>query len=159
LGCHGSRLSTVQTPLGWRRSIPSKSGGAPDCHQSRQNLTVRFAKPDHLVSAVSSRAIQSLFILCDNTFWRLHWGLDYFKHVKHEGWKLRPQRIRPQQGQHPQCHLQHHDGGGSQGVRSLPRRSRRALPLTLRSNAVGDYSLGYYTDRLHQARGNTRGTA
>jgi hypothetical protein len=41
---------------------PSSSvGGASDYRRSRQNWTVRFTKPDHLVSVVSSRGFRSLF--------------------------------------------------------------------------------------------------
>jgi hypothetical protein len=64
--CHGSCLSTVQMPLGPRRRTSSKPGGAPDCRRSRQNWTVWFAKPDHLVSAVSSRGFRSPFVSCGN---------------------------------------------------------------------------------------------
>jgi hypothetical protein len=35
-------------------------------------------------------------------FWQLRWGIDYFTRVKHEGWKLRHQRIQPRQEQHHQ---------------------------------------------------------
>jgi hypothetical protein len=83
----------------------SSASGAPDCHRNRQNWTIRFAKPNGPVFPVSSRSFRLLFDSCGNTFWRLCRGINYFKHVKHEGWKLRPQRIRPQQGQHPQAHL------------------------------------------------------
>jgi hypothetical protein len=43
----------------------------------------------------------------------------------------------------------------SQGVRCIPQESWVAFPLTLRSDAAGDCSPGYYTDHLQQAWGNT----
>jgi hypothetical protein len=89
LSCCGSCFSSIQTSLGQSRGPSSKPSGAPDCHQSRQNRTIGFAKSDTPVSVVSSRSFRILFISCDNTFWRLRWGIDYFKHIKHEGWKLR----------------------------------------------------------------------
>jgi hypothetical protein len=48
-----------------------------------------------------------LFVLCANTIWQLHWGINYFKHIKHEGWKLWHQWIRPRQEQHHHAYLQH----------------------------------------------------
>jgi hypothetical protein len=148
LVCRGSCLSFVQTSFGRRRS------SLVECRQ-RPWLPSESIKPEYLVCQTGQSGFcsfgQELPVLsdsCGNTFWRLRWGIDYLKHVKPEGWKLRQQRIRPRQGQHPQAHLRHLNGRGSQGVRSLPRRSQRALPLVLWSDAAGDCSSGYYTDHL-----------
>jgi hypothetical protein len=43
---HGSRLSSIQASLSWRRSTLSKPDGAPDCRRSQQNRTIQFLKPD-----------------------------------------------------------------------------------------------------------------
>jgi hypothetical protein len=147
-----------QMPLGREEDTLVRADGAPDCHRSRWNRTIWFTKPDSPICLVLSRSFRLLFVSCVNTFWRLCCGIYYFKHVKHKGWKLRQQRIRPRQGQHPQAHLRHLDGGGLQGVRRLPHQSQRALPLILRSDATGDCFVGYYIDCLQQAWGNTRGT-
>jgi hypothetical protein len=152
--CCGSRISIVQTLLGQRRSTSAQPNDAPNYRRSRQNQSVRFLKSDCPVSTVLSWGFRFLFVLCGNTFWWLHWGIDYFKHVKHEGWKLWQQRIRPRQGQHHQTHLWHPNRWGLTGVRSLHHWSQRVLPLAAR-----DCSLGYYTDRLPQAQSNTRGMA
>jgi hypothetical protein len=88
LGCCGSHIFFVQTSLGRMRGTLLKPGGAPDCRWSRQNWTLQFAKPEYPVSTVLSMGFRFLFISCGNTFCRLRWGIDYFKHVKHEGWKL-----------------------------------------------------------------------
>jgi hypothetical protein len=40
---------------------------------------------------------------------------------------------------------------GRKPFEALPRQSWRALPLTLWSDAAGDYSLRYYIDRLQHA--------
>jgi hypothetical protein len=65
--CHGSHISPDQTLLGRRRSTSSQPDGAPDCHRSQQNQSVRFLKSDCPVSTVSSRGFRFLFILCGNT--------------------------------------------------------------------------------------------
>jgi hypothetical protein len=96
---------------------PSLStGGAPDCRQNQQNRTIWFAKLDNPISVVSARSFRFLSDSCGNTFWRLRWGINYFKHVKHEGCKLWQQRIRPRQEQYPQANLRHPDGGVSLGA-------------------------------------------
>jgi hypothetical protein len=59
--------------LGQRRHTSSKHGGAPDCHRSRQNWTIQFAKSDSQVFTVSSRSFQFLSDSCRHTFWRLCW--------------------------------------------------------------------------------------
>jgi hypothetical protein len=154
---HASPLSRHRLARGEASS--SSANGTPDCHRNRQNRTIRFAKPDRPVFPISSRSFWLLCDSCGNKFWWLSWGIDYFKHVKHEGWKFRPQWIRPRQGQHPQTHLRHLDGGGSQGVWSILCQSWRALPFTLLGDVTRDCSRGHYADRLHQPRGNTWGTA
>jgi hypothetical protein len=60
------------------------SDGAPNCYRNRQNWIIRFAKPDNPIFVVSSMSFRFLFISCGNIFWCLCWGIDYFKHVKHE---------------------------------------------------------------------------
>jgi hypothetical protein len=65
--CRGSRVFPVHTSLGQRRSTSSKPGGAPDCRWSRQNSTIRFLKPDRMVSTVSDRGLCCLFVSCVNT--------------------------------------------------------------------------------------------
>jgi hypothetical protein len=116
-----------------RGEAPSLSaGGTPDCCRNHQNRTIRFAKPNNLVFPVSNRSFPLLSDSyrntfcnsngesttsstssmkhgnpCGNTFWQLYWGIEYFKNVKHEGWKLWQQRIWLQQEQHPQAYLWH----------------------------------------------------
>jgi hypothetical protein len=60
--CHGSRISTIQMPLDWRRSISSQPDGAPDCRQSQQNRSVWFLKSEGPVSTVSNRGLRFLFV-------------------------------------------------------------------------------------------------
>jgi hypothetical protein len=85
LSCRGLNLSIKQTSLGQRRSFSSKPSSAPDYRQSQQNRTIWFSKPDSPISTALSRSFSLVFNLCGNTFWRLHWGIDYFTYVKHEG--------------------------------------------------------------------------
>jgi hypothetical protein len=73
-----------QTPHG-REDTLAGADGAPDCRRSRCNRTVRFARPDYPVYPDLSMSFRLLFISCVSTFCRLRWGIDYFKHVKHEG--------------------------------------------------------------------------
>jgi hypothetical protein len=94
LGCYGLRIFFVHTLLGRRRGTMSKPSSAPDYRRSRQNRTIRFVKLDSSVSAVSSKILRLMFDSCGNTFWQLRWGIDYFTCIKHEGRKLRHQRIR-----------------------------------------------------------------
>jgi hypothetical protein len=63
---HGSRISTVQTSLGRRRSTSSQPDGAPDCRRSRQNQNVRFLKLEGPVSTILNRGFRFLFISCGN---------------------------------------------------------------------------------------------
>jgi hypothetical protein len=48
-------------------------------------LSSVLTKLEDLIFPVSNRSFRLLFVLCANIFWWLHWGIDYFKHVKHEG--------------------------------------------------------------------------
>jgi hypothetical protein len=74
--------------LGQRRSTSSKLGGIPDCHQSRQNQTVQFAKPDHPVcSGFELEFLDLVHFVCEHIL-VISLGIDYFKHVKYERWKL-----------------------------------------------------------------------
>jgi hypothetical protein len=66
--CHGSRISTIQTPLGQRRSTLSQSNDTLDCRRSQQNQSARFLKVNCLVSTVLNRGLRFLFVSCGNTF-------------------------------------------------------------------------------------------
>jgi hypothetical protein len=79
--CQLDLVSTASTPWAFivlvypsskRRlaegEAPSLSvGGAPDCHQNRQNQTIRFAKPVSLISAASVKSFRFLSDLFGNT--------------------------------------------------------------------------------------------
>jgi hypothetical protein len=65
-------MKRVEKSLGWGRSTSLKPSGTPDCHWSRQNWTLQFAKPECSISDVSSRGFWSLFISCTNTHWADH---------------------------------------------------------------------------------------
>jgi hypothetical protein len=109
---------------------PSLSASeASDCRRNRQNQTIRLAKPNYLVSAASSKSFRLVFDSCDNTFWQLHCGIDYFTHVKHEGGNSGTNGSDLDKNNI--LKLRHLDGGGSQGIQNLLHRSRGALPLAL----------------------------
>jgi hypothetical protein len=64
--CHGSRLSTKQTSLGWRRSSSSKLGSAPDSH--RPHKTGPSSLPSQIVQFLQLRAGASgLCLFCVRT--------------------------------------------------------------------------------------------
>jgi hypothetical protein len=71
---------------------PTGVDDAPDCRQSRRNQTIWFDKSDSPVCPLLSRSFWFLFVSYANTFWQLCWAIDYFKHIKHEWWKLWQQR-------------------------------------------------------------------